>query len=159
MTPLVIGIDPGTKLSAYVAWDGNHIVDVATVENWRINKYLRTIDREACVCIENIEPTGMVIGREVLETMFWIGRFFQVARDTVGPHRVSRLARRTVKKHLKLKITTGDKEVKAALIRSLEFNPIEWHNLRSHQFAALAIAVTWWNTERHRQPLKGTKTA
>lgn len=154
MTPLVIGIDPGTTQSAYVAWDGHFIQDVGTLANPKVAKYLRSIDKQACVCIENIEPYGMNVGREVLETMFWIGRFFQIARDTVGPQQVSRLPRRAAKKHLRLGPGTGDKDVRAALIRTLDRNPIEWHNLKSHQFAALAIAVTWWHTERERQPLK-----
>lgn len=154
MTPLVVGIDPGTKQSAFVAWDGDYIRDVATMENPKVAKYLRSIDRDACVCIENIEPYGLVVGKEVLETMFWIGRFFQVARDTVGPKQVSRLPRRAVKKHLRIG-KGGDKEVRAALIRQLEHHPIDWHDLKSHQFAALGIAVCWWNTERARQPLKG----
>lgn len=152
MTPLVIGIDPGTKQSAYVAWDGEFITDVATVPNLQVLKYLRTVPAEACVVIENIEPYGAVVGREVFETCVWVGRFLQRARDVIGPHQVSRLPRRAVKKHLK--VSGGDKEVKAALVRMLERNPIEWNDLRSHQFAALAIAVTWWNTERALQPLK-----
>lgn len=155
MTPLIIGIDPGTKQSAYVAWDGEFIQALGTEPNASVAKYLRSIDRRACVCIENIEPYGMNVGREVLETMFWIGRFFQIARDTIGPKQVSRLPRRAVKKHLRLGPGSGDKDVRAALINRLERNPIDWHSLRSHQFAALAIATTWWETERERQPLKG----
>jgi hypothetical protein len=158
MTPLIIGIDPGTKQSAYVAWNGQHVFDLATVENWKVVRYLRTIPHDACVCVENIEPYGMNVGREVLETMFWIGRFYQAARDTVGPKQVSRLPRRAVKKHLGLKPGAGDKDVRAALVRALEHNPIEWYDLRSHQVSALAIAVTWWNTERARQPLKGQES-
>jgi len=160
MTPLVIGIDPGTKQSAYVEWDGNFITGVGTKPNLEVLRYLRTIDRRACVVFESVVSYGAPIGHDVLQTVFWTGRLFQVARDTVGPTQVSRLPRRAVKKHLQLGPGSGDKDVKAALIRTLERNPIEWNDLRSHQFAALGIAVTWWNTERERQPLKGrTKAA
>lgn len=159
MTPLVVGIDPGTKQSAYVEWDGKFVTGVATLPNLDVARYLRTIDRRACVAIENVVSYGMPIGRETLETCVWIGRFYQVARDTVGPTQVSRLPRRAVKKYLGLKPGAGDKDVRAALMRTLEHNPIEWNDLRSHQFAALGICVTWWNTERSRQPLKGRKSA
>lgn len=151
MTPLVIAIDPGTKQSAYVAWDGEFITAVETVPNAQVLKFLRSIAPDTCVVIENIEPYGMVVGREVHETMFWVGRFFQRARDIVGPKHVSRLPRRAVKKHLKLKPGAGDKDVRAALIHLLDRHPEQWHNLKSHQWSALAIAVTWWDTERSRQ--------
>ena len=159
MTPLVIAIDPGTKQSAFVEWDGRFITNVGTKPNIEVLRYLRTVDRRACVVFEAIQNYGSVVGKSVHETSFWTGRLFQVARDTVGPSQVSRIKRSVVKKHLGLHQTMSDKEVKAALIRILEHNPIEWHNLRSHQFSALAIAVTWWNTERARQPLKGRKSA
>lgn len=161
MTPLVIGIDPGTKQSAYVEWDGNYITGLGTKPNIEVLRYLRTIDRRACVVFEWVQNYGMVTGATVHETIFWTGRLFQVARDTVGPRQVSRLKRRAVKKHLGLGPGDGDKEVRAALIRILERHPEDWHGkLKSHQWAAFAIAHTWWNTERERQPLKGrTKAA
>lgn len=155
MTPLVIGIDPGTKQSAYVEWDGESVQDVATLDNPKVAKYLRTIEREACVCFESVESYGKVLGFTTLQTVFWTGRLFQIARDTVGPRQVSRLPRRSVKKHLRLGPGAKDKHVRAALIRRLGADPVEYWNLRSHQFSALAIAITWWDTERVRQPLKG----
>lgn len=156
MTPLVIGIDPGTKQSAYVEWDGTFVLNAAIVPNTKLLTYLRAIDPHACVVFENIEPYGMVVGRETLETCVWIGRLFQRARDVVGGTQVSRLPRRAVKKHLRIK--GGDKAVRSALIQRLgdERHPEDWYGkLKSHQWSALAIAVTWWDTERHRQPLKG----
>lgn len=157
MTPLIIGIDPGTKQSAYVEWDGGYITNCGTEPNPKVIHYLRSIDRRACVVFESVVSYGMPIGADVLQTVFWTGRLFQVARDTVGPTQVSRLPRRAVKKHLQLPMSARDKDVKAALIRTLERHPIDWHNLRSHQFSALALAVTWWNTERERQPLKALR--
>lgn len=159
MTPLVIGIDPGTKQSAYVAWDGRWIQEIGTEPNPQVAKYLRDVaqrtGRDTCVVFESVEPYGMPVGRETFETIFWTGRFFQIARDTIGPRQVSRLPRRAVKKYLNLKPGSGDKQVRAALIQrypSLQ----DWHGqLKSHTWAAFAIAVTWWNTERLRQPLKG----
>lgn len=155
MTPLIIGIDPGTTQSAYVAWDGEFIRELGTEPNATVAKYLRTIDLDACVCIESVAYYGASVGREVFETCFWMGRFFQIARDRVGPRQVSRLSRNAVRKHLELKKSGNYKNVKAALERRLQRQPEDWHNLRSHQWSALAVAVTWWNTERVRQPLKG----
>lgn len=159
MTPLVIGIDPGTKQSAYVAWDGEFIQALGTVPNHQVLTFLRSIAPETCVVIENIVSYGQPVGVETLDTCVWVGRFFQRARDVVGPTRVSRLPRRAVKKFLKLKSGAGDKDVRAALIRLLDRHPEQWHNLKSHQWSALAIAVTWWNTERARQPLKQGRTS
>jgi len=121
MTPLVIGIDPGTKQSAYVAWDGQWIQEIGTEPNPQVAKYLRDVarrtGRETCVVFEAVEPYGMVVGREVFETIFWTGRLFQIARDTIGPKQVSRLPRRAVKKFLKL---TG-----YAFVFSGSFGPLD----------------------------------
>jgi hypothetical protein len=158
MTPLVIGIDPGTKQSAYVAWDGQWIQELGTEPNPQVAKYLRDVGRrtgrDTCVVFEAIESYGMPIGKETLETVFWTGRLFQIARDTIGPKQVSRLPRRAVKKHLKLGKGSGDPQVRAALIRRYR-HPNDWRGLKSHQWAAFALAVCWWETERARQPLKG----
>jgi hypothetical protein len=157
MTPLVIGIDPGTKQSAYVEWDGEFVLNAEITSNVQVLKYLRSIDKQTCVVFESMEPYGIVVGRDVLETCVWIGRMFQRARDMVGPQQVSRLPRRAVKKHLRIG-KGGDKAVRAALIQRLggERHPEDWYgNLKTHQWSALAIAVTWWETERPRQPLKG----
>lgn len=156
LTPVVIGIDPGPTQSAYVAWDGRFINDLGTKPNIEVLRYLRTIDRRACVVFESmVFYRGMPAGDDVFETVFWTGRLFQVARDTVGIAQVSRLSRTKVRKYLQLQKSGSYKNVKEALERRLERSPEDWHNLRSHQWSAMAIAVTWWNTERERQPLKG----
>lgn len=160
MTPLIIGIDPGTKQSAFVEWDGSFITGLGVKPNIEVLRYLRSIDRRACVVFESVQNYGMVIGKSTFDTVFWTGRLFQVARDVVGPTQVSRLPRRAVKKYLGLGPGAGDKDVKAAILRRLERNPEDWHGrLNSHKVAALAIAITWWNTERERQVLKGRKPA
>lgn len=162
MTPLVIGIDPGTKQSAYVEWDGNFINGCDTLPNMQVLRYLRTIDKRACVVFEAVGHYGMPVGHDVFETVHWAGRLFQVARDTVGPYQVSRLKRSVVKKYLGLHQTMSDKAVREAVIRliGVDRHPEDWNGkLKSHQWSALAIALTWWNTERERQVLKGRKSA
>lgn len=158
MTPLVIGIDPGTTQSAFVAWNGDTIDGLGYEPNPKLAKYLRGIDSQTCVVFESVTHYGQAVGRTTFQTVFWTGRLFQVARDTVGPYQVSRLPRSAVKKHLRLDQTANDKNVREAVIRLLGRDPRDYYNLKSHQWQALALAITWWNTERERQPLKGTGT-
>lgn len=164
MTPLVIGIDPGTSSSAYVAFDGADVVEHEITSNVNVALYLRKLRERGpfsevpfdhypeapAVVFESVESYGMTVGREIFQTIFWTGRLFQIARDTIGPTHVSRLPRRSVKKHLCRSNAVKDKHIRAALVK--RFDSLK---LSSHEWSALAIAVTWWDLERPRQALKG----
>lgn len=158
MTDLVIGVDPGTTKSAYVAWDGASIHEIGTEANPQVAKYLRSTQARTAlrtvVVFESIESYGMAVGREIFETIFWTGRMFQIARDTIGPKNVYRLPRRAIKKHLCRSNRVKDKHIRAALLKRFENQ--HWEKLiTSHQWAALAVAVTWWDTERARHSTRG----
>jgi hypothetical protein len=88
-----------------------------------------------------IASYGMAVGKEVFETCVWIGRFVEVAR--VEPRLVYR---RDAKLHLCHSPRAKDANVRQALIDRLgpqgtKKNPGPTYGMRSHLWAALAVAV------------------
>src|SRR5688572_24856484 len=95
MTGLVLAIDPGSEQSAWLLWDGRVVVDFAISRNRELLTRLHTDVIADVVVIEQIESYGMPVGREVLETVHWSGRFTE-AIEAAGVH-VVQLPRRAVK--------------------------------------------------------------
>jgi hypothetical protein len=80
MTKVILSIDPGTIQSAYVLWDvpTDSIIDKKIVPN-DIMLHIIKENQEAYVFIEMVASYGMPVGKEVFETVLWIGRFVQVS--------------------------------------------------------------------------------
>jgi hypothetical protein len=148
----VLAIDPGYEQSAWVLYDGKAVVGHAIEPNDglldRIPRFMGVVD---CVVFEAIESFGMAVGREVFETVFWTGRLFEASREICVP---DRMPRRAVKVHLCQSARAQDSNVRVALIdrfggtdraigKKKTAGPL--YGIKSHEWAALAIAVTWWD--------------
>ncbi len=162
----MIALDPGPVRSAYVhfresAWPKNGpfapVFDHGILPNAEL---LDLLTREAGLCtpsvvVEMIASYGMAVGAEVFETCVWIGRF--VERATAGGCEVSRLFRRDVKLHLCGQARAKDANIRAALIDKFgpgkdvaigtKKAPGPLFGIRADEWAALAVAVTWTETE------------
>lgn len=93
----ILGIDPSNDKASYVLWDTNRgIQQYAHNEDKDKFKHRHCIsDEDMCltietlmmlravdlIAIETIESRGMLIGKTTLDTMFNVGRFFQVIED------------------------------------------------------------------------------
>lgn len=152
----VLAIDPGPEQSAYVLFDGARVEDHNIIGNWDIFHELQ-VQSFGAVVLEQIESFGMAVGKEVFETVFWTGRFYQASMGT----RVERLSRRDVKLHLCQSARAKDTNVRQALIdrfggldkaRGKKASPGPLYGLRSHEWSALALAVTWWDLRRPVEP-------
>lgn len=157
MKPLVIGIDPGTEQSAYVAFDGERVTMHDMAANISLVGMLRGLRPESVTAIvfEQIENMGMPAGRETFETVFWTGRLFQVATSVVGISKVERLPRRAVKLHLCGSMKAKDPNIRQALIDRFggskaaavgvksQKGPL--YGISKHEWAALAVSVTWFD--------------
>ena len=75
----VLAIDPGTRESAYVMWDGVAIQKMAKVPNMEIFDVMTGFSKGYTVelCVEMVASYGMPVGREVFQTVLWIGRFIE----------------------------------------------------------------------------------
>lgn len=141
---IVVGIDPGPKESAVVAWDGTRVVTSDDWENSRVCQYLDY--SHAPVACEWIESFGMAVGQSIFQTVFAIGGFSQHAPLRLIP-------RRDVKLHLCRSPRAKDANIRQALID--RFGPVgtkkspgPLYGIASHRWAALAVAVTAHDLER-----------
>lgn len=155
----VFAIDPGTSDSAWVLFDGR-VVDHGIEPNVDLLARLRSMEMAhvEAVVIEQIESFGMAVGREVFETVFWTGRFFERSRG-----KAQRMARKVVKLHLCQSLRAKDPHIRQALLdrfggeaaRGLKRAPGPLYGIRSHEWSALAIAVTWWDQREVNERMVG----
>lgn len=105
-----LAVDPGPTLSAYLLWDGSRIIEKAKVPNEELLALLgqRT---DATLSIEMVESFGMAVGKEVFETVFWIGRFWEVYKGTK-----QRVTRKEIKRHHCGTNRATDSNIRTALI-------------------------------------------
>lgn len=137
MSKITIGIDPGPRESAVLAWNGKKVVWVVDVSNPCLRSVIHTYSE---VAIEWVECFGMAVGREVFETVFAIGQFSARCNPRLIP-------RRDVKMHLCCSMQAKDKNIRQALIDRFgpvgtKKNPGPLFGISKHRWAALAVAVT-----------------
>ncbi len=169
---IVIGLDPGTEHSALVAFNGvtvvskevlNNALVVDRLENDNIGTFFQRsewgqaemIHERTVLVIEQIESFGMAVGREVFETVFWTGRF----AHAWSPRPFDRMPRRIVKQHLCHTARATDANIRQALIDRFgpstekaigkRAAPGPLFGIKSHEWAALAVAVTWFDQNAH----------
>jgi len=103
--------------------------------------------------IEQIRSYGMAVGAEVFDTCVWTGRFIQAWG---GPHTM--VPRIDVKMHLCKSPRAKDTNVRQALIDRFgpgkdkaigtKKNPGPLYGFKRDMWAALGVAVTYWDTKR-----------
>ena len=144
----IIAVDPGSTESAFVVWDGEKIIlkgkerneDMRSIlHDWGINPH------HICV-IEMIASYGMAVGAEVFETCVWVGRFMEM----FGEARCERIKRLEVKLWLCHDSKAKDANIRQALIDRLgvvgtKNAPGPLFGVAGDMWAALAVAVTWWD--------------
>ncbi len=112
LTRYIFAIDPGTIESAYVFWDsGKKIILAKGIVK---NNDLLTIIWDTnfnLMVIEMVASYGMPVGREVFETVFWIGRFAQAS-----PCPFHRIYRKDVKSFLCGSMKAKDGNIRQAII-------------------------------------------
>lgn len=140
---IVAGIDPGPHESAVVEWNGHQVVSARDMANERLMDYLLHYHNQ--VAIEWIESMGMVVGKEVFETVYWIGQIAYCA----GTPRL--IPRRDVKLHICQSPRAKDGNIRQALIDRFgvvgtKKNPGPLFGISNHKWSALAIAVVAFDT-------------
>lgn len=151
---MILAIDPGTTQSAWCEFDGLRVIDCDIQENSVVLTKLRDYAGNYRIAIEMIASYGMPVGKEVFETVLWIGRFVEAcSRVSVQAELVYR---KDVKLHLCNSARAKDPNVRQALIDRFEplgggktpqigtsKQPGPLYGVSSHVWAALAVAVTF----------------
>lgn len=113
----ILAIDPGTTESAYVLIDSTDcsFIEFAKVAN---DELLAALPRllpvgTAVAALEMVESYGMAVGKEVFETVVWIGRYEQRIIDLHTA--VERIGRKVVKSHLCQSTKATDANINQAL--------------------------------------------
>lgn len=158
---IVLAVDPGPAQTAWVVFDGKTPLKHAKENNVDLmvridDGFFELVD---VVIFEQIASFGMPVGREVFETVFWTGRFFEAIMRTksnlTNPRvrQVTRMGRMEVKRHLCNSARAKDSNIRAAVLERFGGNlaaakgtkdkPGPLYGVIADRWAALAIAITW----------------
>lgn len=152
----LLAIDPGSEKSGWVLYREGRVEECGVDPNSEILRLVKAPVFQDLV-IEELQSYGKNIGKTVLDTARWIGRFQQAYFEKTGveSHTLSRVQ---VKARLCGKVSRGDKEVRRALI--LRFGgtkeraigtkdqPGPLYGVASHAWAALGLAVVFTDNRR-----------
>jgi hypothetical protein len=157
---LLLSIDPGTEKSGWCIFDGKEVILSGVSPNAEMLEYVKGLHWAVCgyrLAIEMVASYGMAVGREVFETVRWIGRFQQAWHD---PEAVQLVYRKDVKLHLCGNPRAKDANIRQALLDMFprtgggktpqigtKSQPGPLYGVSSHAWAALAVAVTAMNKE------------
>jgi len=150
----ILAVDPGTLESGYCALLGGKVVAAGVIGNAELLPYLQRAHfrlGEYTLSLEMVASYGMPVGREVFETVRWIGRFQQAWHD---PEAVRLVYRQDVKSHLCHSSKAKDSNVRQAVLDRFEptgggktpqvgtkKKPGPLYGVSSHAISALAVAI------------------
>lgn len=153
---LIVAIDPGNIKSAYCVIDTDSLrpLKFDIVENDKLLRMLSNADTEGWedAVIEMVASYGMPVGREVFDTILWIGRFYQTLdRQFIGAPRL--LCRLQEKRHICHDSKAKDANIRRALIdrfakhdfksgRGTKGNPDFFYGFKADIWAAYAVGLT-----------------
>ncbi|MEI8369777.1 MAG: hypothetical protein WCJ31_15185 [Planctomycetia bacterium] len=148
---MILAIDPGPEQSAVVFWNGSRVVECAILDNRKVRECIGSYcdaTHKPRVAIEMIASYGMAVGASVFNTCVQIGRMVEMA-DRCGV-RAELVFRKDVKLHLCGTPRAKDANVAQALRdrigeKGTKAKPGPLFGMRSHTWAALAVAVTAWD--------------
>lgn len=156
---ILLALDPGPTETGWVLYGDERVLASGVKDNHDLLAYMHrpyALSGDAVhvdhLAVEMIASYGLAVGREVFETVLWIGRFMQAWRD---PEAVRLIYRRDVKLHLCGTSKAKDPNVRQALLdmfqRSgggatpqigIKSKPGPLYGVSSHAWAALGVAVT-----------------
>lgn len=149
---VVFSIDPGPQQSGYVIWDNirSCVIGCGVWSNVQILKLQHEawhVDGVRSLAIEMVESFGMAVGKEVFETVRWVGRFQQAWPE---PEAVRLVYRKEVKRLLCGSLRATSANIRQALIDRYgsgeaignKKTPGPLYSVKSHAWSALAVAIT-----------------
>lgn len=156
---IVLAIDPGTDESGWCAYLNGEVLQAGVMANVELLQYVQRDHFQINgyrLAIEMVASYGMPVGREVFETVRWIGRLQQAWYE---PENVELVYRKDVKLHLCGDLRAKDSNIRQALLDRFpstgggrtpqvgtKAKPGPLHGVSSHAWSALAVAV--YSTDR-----------
>ena len=126
---------------------GSRVISSGELSNAEMLSVVAAHDGD--LAIEMVESFGMPVGKEVFQTVRWIGRFQQAFRD---PEAARLVYRKEVKLHLCGTARAKDPNVRAAIIDRFgpgkdiaigrKSSPGPLYGVSGHAWSALAVAMT-----------------
>jgi Holliday junction resolvasome RuvABC endonuclease subunit len=147
---IVIGIDPGSKKSGYVVWNGSGIIHKEIVENELLLIDLRAkiyAQPGAVYAVEGVQYFGKAVGKDIFETCYFIGKIMEASRGNSGCP-VELVYRKDIKLFLCGTVRAKDKDIRQALIDRLGKEVTR--GCSSHIWSALAIAVFYYENQAEK---------
>jgi len=166
----ILAIDPGPNQSAVLIYDPNAdspIVAHGILDNDEVIREMGSPWMAAKeMAVEMVASYGMAVGRDVFETVYWIGRFCQRWESfTAGVS--NRVYRKDIKLFLCNSPRAKDANVRQAIIDRFpatgggrvpqigtKNQPGPLYGVKSHVWSALAVALYFAEA---RQPVKEAK--
>jgi len=139
---MILAIEPGNEKTAYAILDENlKPIEFNILENQKALETFKNINVDYAV-IEMVASYGMAVGKEVFNTCFWIGRFYQVLKNP------DLLFRKEVKINLCNSMKAKDTNIRQALIdRFGDVGTIKnkgwFYGVKKDIWAAIAVGVTY----------------
>lgn len=155
-----IGIDPGTLHSAMISMRVDEpgampVVHAAysELDNFQVRRVLLEVIEQlptpgkssarASVAIEMFQSFGMSVGREVFETVLWVGRFVEIVAGRL-PYNL--YYRTPIKLTICGQARAKDKDIRQGLIaiwgeQGTKLRPGPTYALKSHAWSALAVVT------------------
>jgi hypothetical protein len=137
----ILGIDPGNTQSAWVVYDTENkgIIVKGIEDNERLLgnlRYMSTLNVKPF--IEMVASYGMTVGKEVFDTVFWIGQFYrEMVLAEMNP---SLIYRKEVKLILCNDLRAKDKNIRQACLDRLGKDRCK--GIAKDIWSALAICLT-----------------
>lgn len=146
----LLAIDPGPEKSGYVVWETGRVAFCGHEGNDILRSHINN-NRCNAVAIEMIASYGMAVGAAVFNTCVEIGRFVQLSKSKHID--CSLVFRKDVKLFVCRSIKAKDGNIRQSLIDNLgpvgtKANQGPLYGVKSHAWAALAVAVTAANDPR-----------
>lgn len=151
---ILLAIDPGYRESHYVVLDspGPRVMESWSganeqlLDDLRSNTALRSFLYDH-VLIESMDPFGLRLGRETMDTILWIGRFMEAGRAELVP-------RSLIKMTLCGTRRADDASIRRVLMDRIgkpgtKKEPGPTYGVSGHRWQALAVAVTWLEMHGH----------
>lgn len=150
----IIAIDPGNTQSGYCVIDQRTLrpLEFGKIDNADLMQKLASATKQGWrwAVIEMVASYGMPVGREVFDTVLWIGRFYQTLNACCS---VRLLCRIEEKRHICHNTRANDAAIRRALIdrfadhdlkngRGTKKAPDFFYGFKADIWAAYAVGLT-----------------